>query len=208
MSSRCGGWGFPSRVRCAYNLPESIPACRQGVRAVYTGPVRKPLRYRGHDYRAPCTVHVTICTHHRQALFGAVSGSGVELNGAGRFVAESLRRIVSPARGIIIDTHIVMPDHVHAIIVLGTNPGLTTTESIPEIVHGFKIRVQKSWPRGVRHGDWDSYDTHLWQRSYYDTLIRNARHLETTRAYILDNPRRWIDRLESGSRDRDHSQQL
>jgi putative transposase len=164
---------------------------------VYDGPSRKPLRYSGHDYRAPCRVHVTICTHHRQLLFGTVTATGMHLNDAGRFVAASLRALHSDAHSIAIDTHIVMPDHVHAIIVLGTNPHADATTSIPELVRSVKMRVMKSWPTGVRRRGWASYDTHLWQRSYYDTLIRNDAHLETTRAYILANPARWLERLDS-----------
>jgi REP element-mobilizing transposase RayT len=90
-----------------------------------------------------------------------------------------------------------MPDHVHAIIVLGTNPEVITTASIPSLVEAFKMRVFTSWPRGVRHGGWVPYDAHLWQRAYYDTLIRSDRHLQTTREYILTNPARWVERMES-----------
>lgn len=162
---------------------------------MYEGPVRKPLRYRGHDYRAPCSVHVTICTHHRQALFGRIDASGLRLNGAGRFVSTALLALHSDAAGIAIDTHIVMPDHVHAIIMLGTNPRVDTPSSIPALVESFKMRVLKSWPAGIRRDRWVPYDTHLWQRSYYDTLIRDDRHLEKTRAYIRANPDRWIARI-------------
>ena len=160
---------------------------------MYDGPSRKSLRHRGHDYRAPCRVHVTVCTHHRRALFGSVSHDGIHLNDAGSFVAASLLALQSETHGVIIDTHIVMPDHLHAIIVLGTNPDAHTTVSIPDLVRVFKMRVMKSWPSGVRIGGWEPYDMHLWQRSYYDTLVRNDAHLETTRVYILANPRRWIE---------------
>jgi REP element-mobilizing transposase RayT len=153
------------------------------------------MRHRGHDYRAPCTVHVTICTHHHQPLFGAIDRRGLHLNDAGRFVAAALAALHSDAGGIAIDTSIVMPDHVHAIIALGTNPAVATTASIPSVVEAFKMRVFKSWPAGIRRGGWAPYDTHLWQRSYYDTLIRTDAHLQTTRAYILANPDRWIARL-------------
>jgi putative transposase len=164
---------------------------------VYDGPVRKRLRYQDHDYRAPCCVHVTICTHHRQPLFGTITTDGVRLNDAGILVDRTLRAIHADADGITLDTHIVMPDHVHAIIVLGTNPQVDTTASIPDIVRDVKTRVQRSWPGGVRQGRWAPYDTHLWHRYYYDTLIRNDAHLETTRAYILANPGRWIERMEA-----------
>ncbi len=163
---------------------------------MYDGPYRKRLCHKGHDYRAPCIVHVTICTHHRQRLFGAIDRTGLHLNDAGRFAEASLLALHADAAGVAIDTQIVMPDHVHAIIVLGTNPDVATDVSIPLLVEGFKMRLFKTWPTGIRRGGWQPYDTHLWQRSYYDTLIRNDRHLETTRAYILANPNRWIARLE------------
>lgn len=161
---------------------------------------KKPLRYKGHDYRAPCCVHVTIRTHNRQRLFGGITRNGVNLNQAGTFAEASLLALHSEAAGIAIDTYIVMPDHVHAIIVLGTNPLVRTTESIPDVVRRFKVRVMRSWPKGIAEGRWDRYDTHLWHPSYYDTLIRNDRHLETTRAYILANPARWLERMEADDR--------
>jgi putative transposase len=157
-------------------------------------PYRKRLRYQGHDYRAPCTVHVTICTYSRQHLFGTVTPEGMRLNDTGHFVDSTLRSCHSDAEGIAIDTHIVMPDHLHAIIMLGTNPRVETTASIPDIVQRFKMKVMKSWPGGVRTRGWSPYDTHLWHRSYYDTLIENDRHLAHTRQYILANPARWIER--------------
>jgi len=162
--------------------------------AVYEHPSRKPLRYRGHDYRAPCCVHITICAHHRQPLFGTVSAAGMHLNDAGHHVTTSLHALHSDADGIAIDTHLVMPDHMHVIIVLGTNPHRETTASIPELVRKFKMRVMKSWPAGVRTKAWEPYEEHLWQRSYYDTLIRNDAHLKSTRKYILANPGRRLER--------------
>jgi putative transposase len=142
-------------------------------------------------------VHVTICTHHRQPLFGTVTATGMHLNAAGRFIESALHGIHSNHDGIGLDTHIVMPDHLHAIIVLGTTPDADTAASIPNLVRDFKTRVHRSWPSGVRQGRWEPYDTHLWQRSYHDTLIRTDAHLETTRQYILANPARWIVRLET-----------
>lgn len=159
---------------------------------------KKPLRYSGHDYRAPCTVHVTICTHARQPLFGSVTGDGTHLYEPGRFVEQVLLDLHSDASGLAIDTYIVMPDHVHAIIVLGTNPQIQTPDSIPDVVRRFKMRVMRSWPKGVKENGWPRYETHLWQPSFYDTLIRNDAHLAKTREYILTNPARWIERMNSG----------
>lgn len=157
----------------------------------------------GHDYRAPCSVHVTICTWQRQRLFGNVSETGVVLNDAGRFVESALLMLRSLEHDAAIDAHVVMPDHLHAIIHLGTKPSVDTLSSISDLIRVFKMRVLKFWPSGVRDRGWSRYDTHLWQQSYYDThlwqqsypdtTICNDTHLETTRAYILGNPRRWME---------------
>jgi REP element-mobilizing transposase RayT len=77
-------------------------------------------------------------------LFGTITPTGLRLNDAGQFTSEALRSLHSDASGIAIDTHIVMPDHVHAIIVLGSNPHVETTDSIPDVVRRFKMRVMKS----------------------------------------------------------------
>lgn len=161
---------------------------------------KKLLRYKGHDYRAPCCVHVTICTWNRQPLFGTITPDGMTLSDAGHFTEAALLALRSDRHGIAVDAHIVMPDHVHAIILLGTNPHVQTTDSIPDVVRRFKMRVMKSWPGGVRERGWPRYDTHLWHPSYYDTLIRNEQHLEITRQYILGNPGRWIERMQARSR--------
>lgn len=165
--------------------------------AVPERPYRKPLRYRGHDYHAPCCVHVTVCTHARQRLFGTVTTDGIHLNDAGQFVAESLRSFHSDEAGVGIDAHIVMPDHLHAIITLGTNPNVDTTVSISDVVQRFKMRVIRSWPTRMRTRSWAPYETHLWQRSLNDVLIEHDRHLEATRAYILANPARWLEKHHS-----------
>lgn len=158
-------------------------------------PARKRLRHPGHDYRAPCCVHVTICTHNRQHLFGAITNDGMRLSAAGEFVLGALRAIHKADAGIGLDAHIVMPDHLHAIIVLGTNPNVETKESISEVVRDFKTTVHRSWRGGVRRGRWPAFDGGLWQRSFNDVLIEHPAHLERTREYILANPARWIERL-------------
>lgn len=159
---------------------------------------KKPLRYKGHDYRVPCCVHVTICTHQRQQLFGQLTRDGMSLNDAGYFTESVLLGLHSDMLGIAIDTHIIMPDHIHAIILLGTNPRVVTTDSIPDVVRRFKMRVMRPWSNGIVTRGWSRYDTHLWHPSYYDTFIQNDAHLEATRGYITGNPDRWIERMESG----------
>jgi REP element-mobilizing transposase RayT len=164
---------------------------------VHQRPVRKRLRYPGHDYRAPCCVHVTICTHNRQRLFGSVDAGAVHLGDAGQMALRALQAIHDEGAGIGLDAHIVMPDHLHAIIILGTHPGVDTTVSVSDVVRDFKTRVQRSWPAGVRRGQWPAYDGRLWQRSFNDVLIEHPGHLDRTREYILANPDRWTERHQA-----------
>lgn len=161
---------------------------------------KKPLRYKGHDYRAPCCVHITCCTHERQPLFGTLTPAGMSLNAAGRFTETALNAIQCYEQGIAVDTHIIMPDHIHAILVLGTNPAVQTVDSVPDVVRRLKLRVMRSWPKGIATEGWPRYQTHLWHPSYHDTLIRNEAHLHATREYILSNPGRWIERMEAEGR--------
>lgn len=176
-----------------YNLTRNAKIDCRGMRMAGWR-FHKPMRYPGHDYRAPCSVHVTICTWNRQWLFGEISPTGVELNDAGRFVVAAIRGLHLPEGGVEIDTPLVMPDHLHVIIHLGTQPFVETTTSISDLVGEFKLRVVRSWRSGVRRRSWTPYHEHLWQKSYYDTIIRNDRHLQQTREYILGNPGRWIER--------------
>jgi REP element-mobilizing transposase RayT len=165
---------------------------------MYVGPDRKTMRYRGHDYRAPCCVHVTICTHHRQPLFGRVTADGMVLNNAGHLVDRALRAIHDDAKGIAIEPYIIMPDHVHAVITLGTHPLADPGRSVSDVVRDVKTIVQRSWPGGIKRAEWPPYEGHLWQLSFYDTIIRSDRQLEATRAYILENPARWLARHRDG----------
>src|SRR5699024_3390948 len=161
---------------------------------MYDGPYRKTMRYRGHDYRAPCCVHVTICTHHRQPLFGEVTEAGMSLNAAGLLVDRALRAMQDKAKGIAIEPYIIMPDHLHAVITLGIHSEADPNRSISDVVRDFKTVVQRSWPGGIKRGDWPPYEDHLWQPSFYDNIVENDRHLATIRQYILANPARWFER--------------
>ncbi|HWV36268.1 MAG TPA: transposase [Thermomicrobiales bacterium] len=165
---------------------------------MHDGPRRKRLRYPGHDYRAPCCVHVTICTHHRQPLFGTITPAGLILNDAGRFVIEVIRGLHSEDEGILIDVYVVMPDHVHVVIMLTDAPGPVRHDlAIEHVVSRLKMRVMKAWSTGIRTRGWNPYEETLWQRSYNDVLIGTDRHLEQVRAYIEGNPARAIERMLS-----------
>ena len=155
---------------------------------------RNSLRYPGYDYAQPGSVYVTICTHERQRLFGQVVDGQMLLNPAGVMVEDALRAAPERIPEVDIDTWIVMPDHLHAIVFCGTNPEVARSQSLGVAIRWFKSTTVEAWRAGVRDSGWPRYDRHLWQPDYFDRIIRSDRQLQIDRDYIGANPGRWWEK--------------
>jgi REP element-mobilizing transposase RayT len=93
-----------------------------------------------------------------------------------------------------------MPNHVHGILVI-TDPAptvgatvgatLVVAPTVGNIIGAFKSRVTVEYIRGVKTSGWPPFRGRLWQRNYYEHIIRNERALNAIRQYIMENPRRW-----------------
>jgi len=157
---------------------------------------RRSLRLRGYDYRWHGAYFVTVCTRQRGRVLGEITRGTVRLNRLGRLVASSWADLPTHYRAVTLDDWIVMPDHVHGIIVLqpAVVPLATTVrthrrllpESIGSIVGSFKAAVS----RQMSSQDAARYPR-LWQRGYYERIIRDGHQLDAVRAYIRANPRRY-----------------
>jgi putative transposase len=155
---------------------------------------RSSLRYPGYDYRRPGGYFVTIRTHEYQRLFGRVADGAVELSPVGVAVAAYWQDIASNFPGVLVDTYVVMPDHLHGVIFLGTDPRILASHAVPDIVGSFKNRIQSLYRYRVAAGEWPPYRGRLWQRQYHDRIVRNDRELDAIRTYIEGNPGRWQER--------------
>jgi REP element-mobilizing transposase RayT len=155
---------------------------------------RNSLRHPDHDYAQPGAVFVTICTHGRQHLFGAVEDGSVVLSRAGLLAADRWRAIPGRFPGVMIDVSVVMPDHVHGILFTGTNLGAEPA-TVGDVVRWFKASVHAAYREGVRQSGWPPYEPYLWQRNYHDRIIRSKAELVATRSYIEANPERWQARV-------------
>jgi REP element-mobilizing transposase RayT len=134
---------------------------------------RKRTRLAGFDYASQGAYFVTVCARRRGTVFGDVHDGAVCLNARGLVVAEALDAI--PDRHEVrLDASLVMPDHVHAIVVLRRG-----RETLSAVVGSFKARVTRRLRRSV------------WQRGFYDHVIRDEADLERVREYIETNPARW-----------------
>jgi len=161
---------------------------------------RRSIRLRDYDYREEGVYFVTICTLQRQCLLGDALGGEIQLNHFGLAVEECWEAIPSHFRGVELDGFVVMPNHVHGIIVLvDSMQGDRARHASP--LH-FQPRSQ-SGSLGTIVGSFksaatrrinDSQGTHgqpVWQRNYYERIIRKENELNSIREYIACNPMCW-----------------
>ena len=166
---------------------------------------RRSIRLQRYDYSCAGAYFVTICTQNRECLFGEMVDEAMRLNAAGKVVEECWQGIPTHFPHVELDEFVVMPNHVHGILVIG-DPVIAaeeraknfsplrkrpagTARTIGSIVRGFKIGVTK-WMR-------QAHPIHeVWQRNYWEHIIRDEAELEQTREYIRNNPVRWeLDQL-------------
>lgn len=161
-------------------------------------PVRRSIRLRGFDYTRQGAYFVTICAHHRACLFGEIVDDEMRCNTNGRLVHDIWTGLSEHYRHIELDAFVVMPNHFHGIVFLtgsDSRPVPATTQPLTEVIRGFKtfsarrINQSRSTPGKA-----------VWQRSYYDHVIRNEAGLDRIRQYIVENPARWAEDPENPSR--------
>lgn len=157
---------------------------------------RRSIRLQGYDYTSAGVYFITIVTQDRKCLFGDVVNGQFRSNDWGQIVQDEWDRSALVRREIELDAFITMPNHVHAIIVIPDAMGRATgrsplqsgpaKRSLGAFVGGFKSAVTKRI-KALR----DSLDTPIWQRNYFEHIIRNEESLNRIRQYIFDNPVRW-----------------
>jgi putative transposase len=226
---------------------------------------RRSIRLRGYDYAQAGAYFVTICTQDRWVLFGGIDGGALRLNDAGRMVERWWGELNHKFPIISTDAFVVMPDHIHGIIVVGAsgggnnagddpnvgddsvaspsvganlyirpprnpndrradnanivnndvdaadadpnagdvgddadvdgyiNPPLRNDVSLSVIIQWFKIMTTTEYIRHVKQSGWTPFNKRVWQRNYYERIIRDQRQLNATRRYILENPARLAE---------------
>jgi len=163
-------------------------------------PRRRSIRLPGYDYSKAGAYFLTICAHEKQQLFGKVEDGNTVLNDAGRIVNSEWLKTGKIRIGIELDDWVVMPNHFHGILVF-TECGETGTArraptdrlfgkpvpgSLPTVVRSFKSAVTKRINQ-IRQKP----GMPVWQRNYWDRVIRDASELDRLREYIQVNPAQW-----------------
>ena len=154
---------------------------------------RRSIRLKGYDYCSSGVYCVTICINDRACLLGAIVGGEAILNAAGSMVQETWSELTHHYAGVETDAFVVMPNHVHGIIVLTGCSVAAPTLSVPEVVQRYKMMTTKRYADGVKASNWPAFCGRLWQRNYYEHIVRSDTELERLRRYIAENPLRWAD---------------
>ena len=162
---------------------------------------RRSLRLQWYDYRQSGAYFVTICTYQRKNTFGAVIDGDMILNQWGEIVNEEWRRTDTVRANVELDAYVIMPNHLHGVVLIVEDAAAkesankchnanlhNSAGSLGQIVGHFKSIATKRI-RSVA----ETREAPVWQRGYYEHIIRNEESLHEIRAYIISNPGRWSE---------------
>jgi len=162
-------------------------------------PVRKNPRLIGFDYSTPSAYFITVCTHQKRHLFGQIADGQMLLNNYGTIVATEWLRTGIIRQNITLDAYVVMPNHFHALLIfqmpederekgIERELGTINVAGEPQFAPTFKTalgRIVACFKQAVTLKlNAKGFTDHVWQRGYYDHIIRNDQDYGTAVAYI------------------------
>ena len=158
-----------------------------------TYPKRKLMRMQDFDYSRTGSYFITICTKDRKNIFGAVGADSI----SARMITRTFSETIKQFNGVESPIFVVMPNHFHAIINL-TRTDMESVPTVSDIVQSFKRYSTVEYAKMVKQGLLPPFDKQIWQRSFYDHIIRNRDDYNEVYKYIYENPKHWeLDKLYS-----------
>ena len=154
---------------------------------------RRSIRLPEYDYSCEGFYFVTICVNNHKPLFGKINDGTMHLNDAGHMVDKWYKKCAERFPDIQCMESVVMPNHFHCI---WRNTGISgehTCSPLQQVVQWFKTMTTNEYIRGVKECGWQTFDLRLWQRNYYEHIIRNQQSYENVRCYIIENPVHWLE---------------
>ena len=164
---------------------------------------RRSIRLPDYDYAQPGGYFVTICTHERAFLFGVVVDGEMRLGPVGTIVEECWLAIPDHFPSVALDEFTIMPNHIHGILFMssgGTACRAPTVERFGEPRSGSLPTVMRSFKSAVTSRINQMRSTPglpVWQRNYYDQVIRDENSLHRIREYIVGNSAKWEEDPEN-----------
>jgi len=166
---------------------------------------RKRNRLKDYDYSESGYYYVTICSRDKKNIFGDIVGDGLapsrpELSQLGQIIEKQWNDIPKQYDDIELDEYVIMPNHIHGILIINKRTGARTitrtgaspvpTVSISNIIGSFKSKTSREYLQYIKKNNL-KISGQIWQRSFYDHVIRNDKSLNEIREYIVNNPAVW-----------------
>jgi len=164
---------------------------------------RRSIRLKDYDYSQNGAYFVTICTEDQEYLFGDISKERMVLNEAGEMIKKWWVEARNKFKNIELDEFVIIPNHFHGIVnivgadlcVCPVGSGEHVGSPLHRIVQWFKTMTTNEYIRDVHNNMWKPFLKRLWQRNYYEHVVRNEDKLNKIRQYIRTNPLSWhLDR--------------
>ena len=184
---------------------------------------RRSIRLKGYDYSKAGLYFITICVQNRECLFSNVVNDETILNDAGQMIVEWYYELENKYPDKICHEMVVMPNHFHCIIenthvadanIMDTNVGASPrgrpivddrghtkygpknqkyNASIGDAMDWFKTMTTNEYIRGVKNHNWKRFDKKLWQKNYWEHIIRKDGEYNRISDYIIQNPTKWLN---------------
>lgn len=163
---------------------------------------RRSLRLPDYDYSSPGAYFVTVCTFDRELLFGTITDGKMSSNAYTSIVRDEWLWSQEIRQEIALDTWIIMPNHLHGIVWITGQPGDSLAASSKESAHKLRARPKSlsTFITGFKSSATirinklrDTRGAPVWQRNYYERIVRDEYELWRIREYIVNNPANWND---------------
>ncbi len=184
---------------------------------------RRSLRLKNYDYSKSGYYFITICTQNREHLCGKIVDDGMVLNVAGDMIHSLWFDIMNDFFNIVLHEFVIMPNHIHGIIEIvdlvgadsisalyhdakpnmNSQRGKTNMNSrraemdsaptISTMIQSFKRHTTLQYIKMVKNGTLPSFNQRIWQRNYYEYIIRDDEDYNRIATYIINNPMTWDD---------------
>ena len=175
-------------------------------------PRRRSIRLKGYDYSQGGLYFITICTQNQLCFFGEIENGEMVLNNAGLMIEHQWQKLIVCFDKIKLHEFVVMPNHFHGIIEFVGVPLVGTRDmgdtqntkqqtgqpqgiapTVGDVVGAFKSLSTNNYIQGVKNNNWKPFNKKLWQRNYYEHIIRDEESCYQISEYIQTNPLKWQD---------------
>ncbi|MBN2041380.1 MAG: transposase [Spirochaetes bacterium] len=173
--------------------------------------IRKNNRLKHYDYSMGGWYFVTICAKDKKNIFDEyqnIVGTGlapvlnentenndlnntiIRLSKLGQIIEKQWNSIPGQNKNIELDQYVIMPNHIHGILIINKRTGASPVPTVSNIIGSFKSKTSVEYLNYVKSNNLN-VSGQIWQRSFYDHVIRNEKSLHNIREYIINNPAEW-----------------